>query len=65
MEVKEIYVEMAATHTVNYHSFRKQVGLRADLDDGEDAKECVRELQRRTKKMLLPNFEQAGNQNGQ
>ena len=51
MKVKEIYVEMAATRSINYQSDQKRVGLRADLADGEDAEECVKLLQRGIQKM--------------
>ena len=63
MKVKEIYVEMGATRSVNYQSNQKRVGLRADLADGDDAEECVRMLQRGIKRMLLPSFEQGGDGN--
>jgi len=60
MKVKEIYVEMGATRSANFQSNQKRVGLRADLADGDDAEECVRELHQGIKKMLLPSFEQGG-----
>jgi len=60
MKVKEMYVEMAATRSVNYQSDQRRVGLRADLADGDDAEECVKVLQRGIQNMLLPSFEQGG-----
>ena len=59
MKVKEIYVEMGATRSVNFQSDHRRIGLRADLADGDNAEECVKMLKRGVQKMLLPSFEQS------
>ena len=59
MKINRIYVEMRFTRSANYQSSSTSIGLGADLAEGDEADDCVRELRGHVKKLLTAKVEAA------
>jgi len=53
MEIKSVSVELSAKRTENYNSVYSMVGFCADLGEGDDPDEVVRQLQVKCKDLFL------------
>jgi hypothetical protein len=62
MKIKTIAIELNRKRTMNYQSIGNSVGLTADLEDGDDPRKAVRELQRQALNLLL--FKEGEQQEG-
>ena len=53
MKITRVYVELGRKRSINYQSVSIQIGLGADLVDGEDADEIVERLQQQVRELLV------------
>lgn len=57
MKVTEVSVEVGRTASVNYQSAKNSVGLRAALEQGDNASTVIRDLQKQAVDLLLGDNE--------
>lgn len=53
MKIKKVVVRHGITHSIDYQSFSFEVGLEAEVEEGEDPKEVRKQLQQDARKATL------------